>query len=686
MTMTATYSPEDNKLRLYSVARLDADTYGRVKEAGFKWAPKQGFFVAPMWTPSRENLLLDLCGEIGDEDTSLVDRAAERAERFEEYSGKRASDANSARAAVASIADNIPFGQPILVGHHSERHARKAAERIENGMRRAVQMWETSEYWKERAAGALRHAKYKELPAVRHRRIKGLEADARKQQKNKEEAEMWLKLWLDCEAEQDAELQQQVALRISGMCWLHLPRKEGDRKDFNQCPTAYDALRNAHPNLYAPRTLAEVIDAAKKTYPATIAHCDRWLAHYENRLTYERAMLDEQGGLKADAFDIQPGGRVLVRDEWLVVLRVNKRNGVINSVTTNARFVPVCGIEKIKDYQAPSEEDAAKVKTANKLAPLVNFPGEGIIEMTAAEYKRKPSDYKGTRTAAATAEHGAYRYRTAFLANSGYRTAQVFITDAKRVDPPAAPATPAAPVTFERVRELPSQPAAPVEAVAEIRKENPGAAFEALREQLKTGVQVVAAPQLFPTPAERAEIMVDEADIFDGARILEPEAGTGRIVQAIRNTGRPVHIVAVEVDRRLADGLRAAFPGVPAKVPQEVEVINRDFLEMTPADIGTFDFVLMNPPFANGADIAHIKHALTFLRPGGRLVALCANGPRQAQQLQPLVNEAGGTWEVLPAGSFAESGTQVNVAQLIIDGRDTGAALSHDRDQLALAI
>ena len=42
-------------------------------------------------------------------------------------------------------------------------------------MRRAVQMWETSEYWKQRAAGALRHAKYKELPAVRHRRIKGLE-------------------------------------------------------------------------------------------------------------------------------------------------------------------------------------------------------------------------------------------------------------------------------------------------------------------------------------------------------------------------------------------------------------------------------------------------------------------------------------------------------------------------------
>jgi hypothetical protein len=50
MSYTATYSPEDNKLRLYSAARLDSETYARVKAAGFIWAPKQDLFVAPMWT------------------------------------------------------------------------------------------------------------------------------------------------------------------------------------------------------------------------------------------------------------------------------------------------------------------------------------------------------------------------------------------------------------------------------------------------------------------------------------------------------------------------------------------------------------------------------------------------------------------------------------------------------------
>lgn len=47
---TATYSPEDNKLRLYCLHRLPKELYDRVRGAGFIWAPKQDLFVAPMWT------------------------------------------------------------------------------------------------------------------------------------------------------------------------------------------------------------------------------------------------------------------------------------------------------------------------------------------------------------------------------------------------------------------------------------------------------------------------------------------------------------------------------------------------------------------------------------------------------------------------------------------------------------
>lgn len=85
----ATYSPDDNKLRLYAVSRLDPETYKKVHDAGFRWAPKQALFVAPAWTPGREDVLLSLAGEIEDEDSTLAERQEARAERFTGYSGNR---------------------------------------------------------------------------------------------------------------------------------------------------------------------------------------------------------------------------------------------------------------------------------------------------------------------------------------------------------------------------------------------------------------------------------------------------------------------------------------------------------------------------------------------------------------------------------------------------------------------
>ena len=417
--MRATYSPEDNKLRLYPDARLDPEDYAKVRAAGFIWAPKQELFVAPMWTPDRADLLTDWCGEIEDEDTTLVDRAADRAERFEDYSDNRQDDADRAHAAVHAIADNIPLGQPILVGHHSERHARKDAKKIERGMRKAVQMWETAKYWERRAAGARRHAEYVLRPDVRHRRIKGLEADQRRHAKSKAEAEKALAIWTN------PKLTQDLAVRFAGSTMsghLQLPRKEGDDPTFSGRQTAYGALTDSHvPRLYAPRTLAEVIDAARQHYPAMIADCDRWLQHIENRIAYERAMLGEDGGTAADKFPLAVGGRVLYRGSWCVILKINKAGGRINSLTctppAGATWAKTWKIEaeNVQDYKEPAEGDAEKVAKATKLPPLCNYPGEGFLTMTEAEYKGKNcyrwSDFGNVCTIAATDKAGRHRVR-----------------------------------------------------------------------------------------------------------------------------------------------------------------------------------------------------------------------------------------------------------------------------------
>lgn len=133
-------------------------------------------------------------------------------------------------------------------------------------------------------------------------------------------------------------------------------------------------------------------------------------------------------------------------------------------------------------------------------------------------------------------------------------------------------------------------------------------------------------------------------------------------------------MVAVESDARLAQGLGEMRNRTVRANESNFRIICVDFLEIDgpewPKDapsglqpLGLFDVVLMNPPFNGGADIKHIQHALQFLKPGGKLVAICANGPRQREQLMPLATH----WEDLPAGSFNEAGTNVNTALLVID-------------------
>jgi hypothetical protein len=540
---TATYSPDDNKLRLYALTRLPADIYARVKTAGFIWAPKQDLFVAPAWTPDRADLLVELAGEIDDEDTSLVDRAEVRADRFSGYRDRRKAEAEAARAAVAAIADNIPLGQPILVGHHSEKHARKDAERIQNGMRRAVKLWETSNYWTARAAGALRAAKYKERPDVRARRIKALEADKRREEKRATVARAHIRLWAQlgnpykdgrpC----DAELERVRALQIT---------------NYGGGPIGmWSGLNDGK---LTPR---EAQRTALKGLARTIASARRWVQHIDNRLAYERAMLEDGGGLPADRFALELGGRVLARREWSVILRINRKAGAVVSVRTTAPYCSLVSVEDIKDYQPPAEGVAAKVKAATKLPPLCNYPGPDCVEMTKAEFQRltRATDFAGITTVKATAEHGAHRRRRApgTVAKRPYwETVSVYLTDEKRKDPPPATPTPTPDDDVQPRRVIASTATTPSAAA------DPAAeAFAGLKEQLRAGVQVVTADQLFPTPAILARRVAELADVVPGQRVLEPSAGTGALVEALRAVyGGAYVLTAVEINPRLSDRLR----------------------------------------------------------------------------------------------------------------------------------
>ncbi len=78
-----------------------------------------------------------------------------RRERAERKAARLRSEAERHHAAARAEVEHIPPGQPILVGHHSERAHRRAIERHDTKMRRAVSTAEDARgaAWAARGAG-----------------------------------------------------------------------------------------------------------------------------------------------------------------------------------------------------------------------------------------------------------------------------------------------------------------------------------------------------------------------------------------------------------------------------------------------------------------------------------------------------------------------------------------------------
>lgn len=79
------------------------------------------------------------------------ERRESKAERYREWADKREAKAEATRERVDEIAGMIPFGQPILVGHHSEGRHRRDADRIHNGMRKSIKDQKKADEFRKRA-------------------------------------------------------------------------------------------------------------------------------------------------------------------------------------------------------------------------------------------------------------------------------------------------------------------------------------------------------------------------------------------------------------------------------------------------------------------------------------------------------------------------------------------------------
>lgn len=174
--------------------------YGRIQRQPFRWSRNLDCWYLPhsrdhaTYTPSLE-LLAQRLREKGFEVTLTVDnadrrsfseaeeereeKAEGRADRFGEYAASAAQSSEAAWKKSHDISERFAFGQPILVGHHSEGRARRDHARMDDAMRKSIGDSNRAAHWSGRAQAAASYQQFKKDPGRTLRRLDKLRADLR---------------------------------------------------------------------------------------------------------------------------------------------------------------------------------------------------------------------------------------------------------------------------------------------------------------------------------------------------------------------------------------------------------------------------------------------------------------------------------------------------------------------------
>ena len=168
----------------------------------------------------------------------------------------------------------------------------------------------------------------------------------------------------------------------------------------------------------------------------------------------------------------------------------------------------------------------------------------------------------------------------------------------------------------------------------------------------------------YPTPKNIAEQMISETELF-GKTILEPSAGSGNIVDVLKERG--AEVIACEIDPRLR-----------AILDRKCTIICDDFLKVTSDQISHVDAIVMNPPFSKAEE--HILHAWEIAPEGCKIISLCntnmltVGGWSSRRKVRDLVKDFGLTDNYNSCFTDAERPTDCQISCITLWKPKTGAA------------
>ena len=184
--------------------------------------------------------------------------------------------------------------------------------------------------------------------------------------------------------------------------------------------------------------------------------------------------------------------------------------------------------------------------------------------------------------------------------------------------------------------------------------------------------------QFFETPDGLADWLVSLAGgVAPGERALEPSAGRGALVRAIRRACPGAVVDCYELmpeNRELLRGVDGA------------RLLGEDF--MKPGDGSLYDKVIANPPFSGNQDVRHVMAMYVRLAPGGTLAAITSphwefSQERECEDFRRWLAEREAEVHDVEAGAFKAEGTTVRTKAVVIrkpregglaqEGNGTGA-------------
>lgn len=159
--------------------------------------------------------------------------------------------------------------------------------------------------------------------------------------------------------------------------------------------------------------------------------------------------------------------------------------------------------------------------------------------------------------------------------------------------------------------------------------------------------------QFFETPEELAIKLCDMAEITPECSVIEPSVGKGRIADEIAKR-KPKELRCFEINAGMEHYLK----------DKAYKVDYSDFLAVDTNKV-TADRIVMNPPFSKQQDIDHVYKAYECLNPNGILVSVMSTShtyrtDKKSDRFKEFLNSLGAEVEILPQGTFKESGTMAN--------------------------